>query len=88
MHRACRRHYEPAHRWPKHLGRDVRSGIESPDCAACARSFGARGWRIEDPADLADAYNEALRCQQPAIIDVVAGPTYAYPDYQAMLQVK
>jgi acetolactate synthase-1/2/3 large subunit len=70
------------------FGRDVHADIQSPDFAAFARSFGAKGWRVEDPADLAEAYNEALRCQTPAIIDVVAGPTYPYPDYKAMLEGK
>jgi acetolactate synthase-1/2/3 large subunit len=68
------------------FGRDVHSHIQSPDFAAFAESFGAKGLRVEDPADLADAYAEALQYQRPTIIDVVSGPTYAYPDYQTMLQ--
>jgi acetolactate synthase-1/2/3 large subunit len=70
------------------FGREGYSLIRSPNFAALAASFGAKGLRVEDPADLPDAYAEALHHQGPTIIDVVAGSTYAYPDYGAILQGK
>ena len=42
----------------------------SPDFAAMARSCGADGYQISEPADLQAALAEALRRRRPAVLDV------------------
>ena len=42
----------------------------SPDFAAMARSCGADGYQISEPADLQTALAEALRRRRPAVLDV------------------
>ncbi|MBN3846049.1 thiamine pyrophosphate-binding protein [Paraburkholderia sp. Ac-20342] len=44
------------------------------DFAQVARGFGARGWRVEDPAQLADALSAALAADGPSVVDVVIDP--------------
>ena len=41
------------------------------DFAAVARSFGVRGLRVEQPAEIAPALTEALAADEPVVIDVV-----------------
>ena len=47
--------------------------------AEVATAFGCAGYRVEDPADMADTLREALACGRPAVIDAVTD-TYAIPD--------
>ncbi|MDH6142324.1 pyruvate dehydrogenase (quinone) [Kitasatospora sp. GP30] len=44
------------------------------DYAAIARAAGARGIRVEQPAEVRDALREALRHPGPALVDVVTDP--------------
>jgi acetolactate synthase-1/2/3 large subunit len=41
------------------------------DFTAVARSFGVRGIRVEQPAQIAPALSEALRTNEPVVVDVV-----------------
>jgi acetolactate synthase-1/2/3 large subunit len=41
------------------------------DFTAVARSFGVRGIRVEQPAEIAPALAEALRADEPVLVDVV-----------------
>jgi acetolactate synthase I/II/III large subunit len=41
------------------------------DFAAVARSFGVRGIRVEQPAELAPALRQALAAGEPVVVDVV-----------------
>jgi acetolactate synthase-1/2/3 large subunit len=41
------------------------------DFTAVAKSFGVRGIRVEQPADLAPALQEALAADEPVVVDVV-----------------
>jgi acetolactate synthase-1/2/3 large subunit len=43
------------------------------DFAAVARSFGVRGIRVEQPAELALALRQALAAGEPVVVDVVTG---------------
>ena len=43
----------------------------NPDFAAMAQAMGARGIRIEHPDQFGDAYAEALRSDQPTVLDVI-----------------
>jgi acetolactate synthase-1/2/3 large subunit len=41
------------------------------DFTAVARSFGVRGIRVEQPAEIAPAFAEALGAGEPVVVDVV-----------------
>jgi len=41
------------------------------DFAAVARDFGVRGIRVEEPADIAPALQQALGTDGPVVVDVV-----------------
>lgn len=51
-------------------GRVVGTMLRDSDYAAMARSLGAHGERVEDPADLVDALRRAL-ANAPAVVDVL-----------------
>ncbi|MFQ6015339.1 MAG: thiamine pyrophosphate-binding protein [Anaerolineae bacterium] len=53
--------------------------------AKLADSLGAVGIRVEDAGDMAEALRQALSVDAPAIVDVVAGWDYPYPDYERMV---
>jgi len=48
-----------------------------PDYAAVARAYGAAGIRIEAPDQLGDALQEAIRSDQPTVLDVQVDPKRA-----------
>lgn len=52
------------------FGRSVGMEFGNPDFVALAKSFGARGWRIEAAGDLARILNEAIHQPLPSVIDV------------------
>ena len=45
--------------------------FEPVSFAAVAESFGCRGIRVEDPADIADAIKTAIASSEPTVVDVV-----------------
>ena len=49
--------------------------LVNPDFVALARSAGMFGVRVEDPADLKKAVNEAFQHDGPALIDAVVNRT-------------
>jgi acetolactate synthase-1/2/3 large subunit/sulfoacetaldehyde acetyltransferase len=61
--RAYQRHF--------YEGRYIGDRIGNPAFDQYARSFGATGYRITDPADLEDTFTEALRQQAPVLVDVI-----------------
>lgn len=46
------------------------NNILTPDFAAYAKAAGARGYRVEDPAQLESALTEALSSNEPTVVDV------------------
>lgn len=48
--------------------------LKNPDFAALARSVGLFGVRVEDPAELRPALEQALAYPGPALVDVVTDP--------------
>ena len=74
-------------------GRVVGTTLRHSDYAALARSLGAHGERVEDPAELPDALRRALE-HAPAVIDVITSREVVssdarkglgfVPDYQAL----
>ncbi|MCY7303844.1 MAG: thiamine pyrophosphate-binding protein [Thermoleophilia bacterium] len=51
-------------------GRVSGTDLVNPDFAALARAFGARGAVVERTADFAAAFDEALTCGRPAVIEL------------------
>jgi acetolactate synthase-1/2/3 large subunit len=58
--------------------RPIASGFGQFDYAAIVRAMGCLAIRVEQPADLAGAFERALAAGQPAVVDVVtsARPTF------------
>jgi acetolactate synthase-1/2/3 large subunit len=51
-------------------GRVIASDLTNPDFVKFAESFGIRGERVHNPADLERAVKAALERRQPALIEV------------------
>ncbi|MBV9355968.1 MAG: thiamine pyrophosphate-binding protein [Chloroflexi bacterium] len=54
----------------RRYGRFIASDLVTPDFAAVADAFGARGFRLGSPAELGPALETALAEQRPTLIDV------------------
>jgi acetolactate synthase-1/2/3 large subunit len=51
-------------------GRVIATDLVNPDFAAYARAFGAHGATVERTADFADAFETALACGGPAVLEL------------------
>lgn len=51
--------------------------LQPIDFAACARSCGATGFSVEDPADLRDVYRQAFAHPGPVVVEAVIDPMEA-----------
>jgi acetolactate synthase-1/2/3 large subunit len=58
-------------------GRVVASDLANPDFVKLGESFGLRSMRAEDPAALRSAMSEAIRANEPCVIEIPVG---AFPD--------
>jgi len=58
--------------WVKHFQKErvIASEFSDMDMAKIARAIGCRGFRVEQPGELADALAEALSGDVPAVLDV------------------
>ncbi len=71
----------------KHFGRSlgtefVREGtreIYNPDFAKMGEAYGAHGRRIEDPEELGPALSEAIRRDEPTVLDVIMDKSVRVP---------
>jgi len=60
-------------------GRVSGTDLVNPDFAALARAFGAHGAVVERTADFAVAFEEALACGRPAVIELRVDPEALTP---------
>ena len=51
-----------------------QTGLHNPNFADYARLCGAAGWRVSSPGELAAALPDALACNGPALVEVMADP--------------
>jgi sulfoacetaldehyde acetyltransferase len=51
--------------------RFVGTNLANPDFSEIARDMGAEGYRVEDPKDVRDAVETAIRSGKPAVIDAI-----------------
>jgi acetolactate synthase-1/2/3 large subunit len=73
--------------WVRH-GQDERpiaSGFGKFDYAAIARAMGCFGIRVETPADLHGALEQALSARRPAVVDVVTSTRITFRDVTSPL---
>ncbi len=63
-------------------GRSFAVDIASPNFADCARAFGIKGLRVEDPRDVYSAIEEALSGSSPVVVDILTGHHYEYYKYR------
>ena len=60
--------------------RKASSGeIYNPDFAMLAKSYGAEGFRIEDPKQLKSTLEKALASGKPTVLDVIMDPNVFVP---------
>jgi len=53
---------------------DFGVDVPSVNFAKLADACGIRGFRVEKPSDVKDAFSSALRHEGPALVDVVTNP--------------
>lgn len=58
--------------------RYIGADLKNPPYDKLAELFGARGYRVEQPADLEKTLSDALNCGKPAVIDVQMDPAALY----------
>jgi acetolactate synthase I/II/III large subunit len=71
--------------WVLHGSGPFAAEFADFDHAAIARAMGCRGVRVEDPADLAPAFAEALRARVPSVIDVRTSLAVSFADITSPL---
>ena len=59
-------------------GRYIGADVSSPPFDKLAELYGAKGYRAETLAQLAEAVEAALTCGKPAVVDVAVDPTALY----------
>ena len=60
-------------------GRVSGTDLVNPDFAALARAFGAHGVAVERTEDFAAAFDEALACGRPALLELRVDPEALTP---------
>jgi acetolactate synthase-1/2/3 large subunit len=68
-------------------GRVSGTDLVNPDFAALARAFGAHGVAIERTEDFAAAFDEALACGRPALVELRVDPEALTPR-QTLTQIR
>jgi acetolactate synthase I/II/III large subunit len=71
--------------WVLHGSGPFGAEFQDFDHAAIARAMGCRGQRIEDPAALAPALQEALAARVPTVIDVMTSLAVSFADITSPL---
>jgi len=51
----------------------------NPDYAKMGESYGAHGYRVEDPKQLGPILNECIQRDEPAVLDVIMDKTVGVP---------
>jgi acetolactate synthase-1/2/3 large subunit len=67
------------HQERRYPGRVVGTDLRNPDFVAYARAFGAHGALVERTEDFADAFEEALTCGRPAVLELRVDPEAITP---------
>ena len=71
--------------WVLHGSGPFAAEFKEFDHAAIARAMGCRGTRVEDPAGLAPALQEALAARVPTVIDVMTSLSVSFADITSQL---
>ena len=74
--------------WVLHGGGPFAAEFNDFDHAAIARAMGCRGTRVEEPAALVPALQEALAARQPTVIDVRTSLKTSFADITSPLAVE
>ena len=67
------------HQERNYPGRTIGSGLEGTDFAALARAYGAHGEVVTETGKFPDAFERALGCGQPALIELRVDPEAITP---------
>lgn len=55
------------------------TNLKNPDFSALARAYGAFGEKVEKTQDFSEVFKRALKCNQPAIIEIITSPEFITP---------
>lgn len=66
--------------WVMHGQKDrvIASQLRDSRYDEIARSMGCLGWRVENPAELAEALNQASSAGRPVVLDILTSPRITY----------
>ena len=67
------------HQERRHPGRECGTDLSNPDFAALARAFGAEGEVVETTDAFPDAFERAVTCGKPALLELRVDPDAALP---------
>jgi acetolactate synthase-1/2/3 large subunit len=67
------------HQTLSYKGRHTAVAFRDTDFVAIAKAFGAEGYRIERPEEIADTINKAVNCRKPTIIEAVIDADEKFP---------
>ena len=59
-------------------GRYIGADVPNPPYDKLAELYGAKGFRVEKAAQIAEAVKAALACGRPAVVDVMVDPSALY----------
>lgn len=62
--------------------RFVGSNIETPNFSEVARAMGARGIRVSHASEVADALSEAIRLNQPTVLEIMVDGSQLAPPFR------
>jgi thiamine pyrophosphate-dependent acetolactate synthase large subunit-like protein len=73
--------------WVRHgqCDRPIASEFGRFDYAAIARAMGCLAMRVEQPANLSGALEQALASERPAVVDVVTSTAHTFRDVTSPL---
>jgi sulfoacetaldehyde acetyltransferase len=58
----------------RYVGVDIGRELGGFQFAEIAKAMGAEGLRVEDPADLGEAFSSSFRSQSPTVVEVMVDP--------------
>lgn len=67
------------HQEREYPARTIGTDLRNPDFAAYARSFGCHGATVRKTSEFAAAFDEAMTCGKPALIEIVTDPDQISP---------
>ena len=68
-------------------GRSIATSLRNPDFMDLARSFDARGYRVDSPETLRPALRQAIAADRPALIEVIVDPDEEVSPWELLVRM-